>query len=205
MIRQHLAERNITDPEVLRAMEAVPREAFILPSEYDEAYDDHPLRIGCGQTISQPYIVAYMTQLLKAERGMKVLEIGTGSGYQTAVLAELGLEIVSIERHEPLLDQAVERLEKLGYAGHVEFLLGDGSVGSPEDAPFERIIVTAASPRVPDSLVQQLADGGRMVIPVGIGSQRLVVVERHGERLDMVDGLGVIFVKLVGEEGFEES
>jgi protein-L-isoaspartate(D-aspartate) O-methyltransferase len=145
-----------------------------------------------------------MTQLLRLEPGMKVLEIGTGSGYQTAILVEMGAKVVTIERHEPLVDHAVEVLEKLGYADNIDFRVDDGTVGVPEDAPYDRIIVTAAGPEIPEALERQLAENGRMVIPVGIGNQKLVIVTRSGDKIVRIPDIGVIFVKLIGKEGFSE-
>ncbi len=202
MVKTQLASRDITDPRVLDAMGSVPRHAFVLPSDWDEAYDDHPLRIGCDQTISQPYIVAYMTQALQVTEDMRVLEVGTGSGYQTAVLAAMGADVYTIERHAPLLEQARERLAEIKYAERVHFRASDGTLGWPEEAPFDRILVTAAAPAVPASLQEQLADGGRMVLPVGEGRQSLQIVTRSGDRFRTRHDMGVVFVRLIGEEGF---
>lgn len=205
MLERHLRGRDIRNEAVLAAMTAVPRERFVFAVNQDEAYADHPLRIACGQTISQPYIVAYMSQLLQAEPGQTVLEIGTGSGYQTAVLAELNLRVITIERHEELLARAVEVLNALGYGPAIDFRLDDGTLGCPEDAPFDRILVAAAAPNVPDALRRQLADGGRMVIPVGTGIQQLCVVERHGDHYTDTSDLAVRFVDLIGKQGFPET
>ena len=167
MVRLHIEGAGILNDDVLRAMRAVPRHEFV-PVEYlSQAYENHPLPIGYGQTISQPYIVAWMTELMNLQPGEKVLEIGTGSGYQAAVLAELGfLEVYSIEIVPELTDIALERLEALGY-GKVHIRQGDGYYGWPEAAPFDAIIVTAAPDHLPAPLVDQLADGGRLVIPIG--------------------------------------
>jgi len=203
MVETQLRRRDIRAPEVLRAMGAVPRHRFVIPSDWDEAYDDHPLRIGCEQTISQPYIVAYMTQALAMKRGARVLEVGTGSGYQTAVLAEAGAQVYSVERHEPLLEQAEVRLAELGYTDRVHRRLGDGTLGWPEEAPFDGILVTAAAPAVPPALQGQLAPGGRMVIPVAGGrSQHLEIVTRRGETFETRRDMSVIFVRLVGAQGY---
>jgi protein-L-isoaspartate(D-aspartate) O-methyltransferase len=183
----------------------VPREAFV-PGAGSLAYDDRALPIESGQTISQPYIVARMTELLVIEPGDRILEIGTGSGYQAAVLACLGASVVTIERHPELARTAAERLAALGIPG-VDVRVGDGSVGAPDDAPWDGIIVTAAAPAIPDALRDQLAVGARLVIPVGPRYQQdLLVVERRGERdwEEWSDG-PVVFVPLVGEGGWQEG
>ncbi len=202
MVRKDLQGRDITDPEVLRAMREVPREAFV-PQEYrGQAYADGPLPIGEGQTISQPYIVALMTQLLKLEPGCEVLEIGTGSGYQTAVLAHLARKVYTIEKFEALSSRAQEVLGGLGIE-NVEFRIGDGSAGWPEGRTFDRIIVTAATPDLPAPVVEQLAEGGSIVAPVGTGtSQMLVVAEKFRGKLVEQHVCGCRFVRLVGEHGF---
>jgi protein-L-isoaspartate(D-aspartate) O-methyltransferase len=182
---------------VLDAMNTVPRHSFV-PQEYlDQAYEDHPLPIGYGQTISQPYIVALMTEKLKVKRGDKVLEIGTGSGYQAAVLAHIGMEVYSVEIIPELARAADERLKRLGYAVSVK--QGDGYLGWEEHAPYDAIIVTAAPDHVPQPLVKQLKDGGRLVIPIGPqGSwQTLWQFTRKGDDLQAVDLGGVAFVPLV--------
>lgn len=189
--------RGIEDPEVLMVLELVPRHLFV-PDEYrDLAYEDRPLPIGYGQTISQPYIVALMTQELGVKKGDKVLEIGTGSGYQAAILAQLGLEVYSIEIIPELAKAAEERLKKLGYQVHVK--QGDGYLGWPEHAPYDAIIVTAAPDHVPRALVEQLKDGGRLVIPVGPpgGYQTLWRFVKRGDELDAHDLGGVAFVPMV--------
>ena len=167
MVEQTIQGRGISDPEVLRAMRTVPRHEFVLPDLIDQAYDDHAMPIGYGQTISQPYIVAWMTELLELEPGEKVLEIGTGSGYQAAVLAELGyVDVYSIEIVPELANRAAQRLQELGYT-RVQVRQGDGYYGWPEQAPFDAIIVTAAPDHLPAPLAAQLAKGGRLVIPIG--------------------------------------
>ena len=204
MLDRDLAGRDIRDPEVLTAMERVPRHEFLPPPLRIYAYDDGPLRIGCGQTISQPYIVAFMTQALRVKPGMRVLEIGTGSGYQTAVLAAMGAEVYTVERHEDLSFAAEEVIDRLGYGDSVVMRVDDGTLGWPEEAPFDRIIVTAAGPRIPEALWEQLAEDGYMIIPVGEhrGTQRLVLAaKRGGVRVEEVL-LDVSFVPLVGREGF---
>ena len=161
-----LRRRGISDQAVLRAMDEVPREYFVAAGFTDTAYADQALPIACGQTISQPFVVAYMTEKLEVEPQHRVLEIGTGSGYQAAILARLAREVVSIERYRTLADAARERLKTLGYT-NVTIRSGDGMAGAPDLAPFDRIMVTAAAEEVPEALVAQLAEGGKMVLPVG--------------------------------------
>ncbi len=202
MVRKDIAARGITDARVLEAMRRVPRERFVWQVDRDQACTDHPIRIGEGQTISQPYIVALMTQELGLTGDEKVLEIGTGSGYQTAILAELARDVYTVERFETLSDRARELLDDLGHAG-VHYRVGDGTLGWPEEAPFDAIIVTAGAPRVPDALREQLADDGRLVIPVGgEGYQDLMLVTRAGEDFSERKVCGCSFVKLVGAEGW---
>ncbi len=204
MLDRDLAGRDITDRAVLGAMRRVRRDLFIPESVRVYAYDDTPLRIGCGQTISQPYVVAFMTQTLGLRPGMRVLEIGTGSGYQTAVLVELGAEVFTIERHDDLSLAAEHALDRLGYGDRVTMRVDDGTLGWPEEAPFDRILVTAAGPKVPSRLTDQLADGGRLLIPVGEhrGRQDLVLVTRTGGTFHRESILPVSFVPLVGADGF---
>jgi protein-L-isoaspartate(D-aspartate) O-methyltransferase len=205
MVARQLRERGIRDPGVLEAMARVPREAFVPEWQRDAAYADAALPIPGGQTISQPYVVARMTELLEVAPGMRVLEIGTGSGYQAAVLAELGAWVVSIERVPELAASARERLRRLGYGERVDVRVGDGSMGDADGAPWPRIITTAAAPRVPIPLREQLdPNDGRLVIPVGGRThQELLVVERHGQEwIERSDG-SVVFVPLVGEAGWE--
>jgi protein-L-isoaspartate(D-aspartate) O-methyltransferase len=161
-----LRRRGISDQSVLRAMDEVPREYFVAPGFAESAYADQALPIACGQTISQPFVVAYMTEKLEVEPAHRVLEIGTGTGYQAAILARLSREVVSIERYRTLADAARERLKTLGYS-NVTIRAGDGMAGAPDLAPFDRIMVTAAAEEVPEALVAQLAEGGKMVLPVG--------------------------------------
>ncbi len=197
MVATQLRPRGIEDESVLAAMARVPRHLFVPASAAPFAYADEPLPIGRGQTISQPYIVAYMTEALRIEAGGKVLEIGTGSGYQTAVLAEVAGEVWTVELVEELSRRAEKQLEALGYAG-IHFRVGDGSEGWPEAAPFDGIIVTAAAPSIPEALEDQLAPGGRMIVPVGSGSQELVLVRREGDSFRRKKLIGVRFVPLVG-------
>ncbi len=161
-----LRRRGISDQAVLRAMDEVPREYFVAAELADSAYADQALPIACGQTISQPYVVAYMTEQLEVVAQHRVLEIGTGSGYQAAVLSRIVREVVSVERYRTLANLARERLKTLGYS-NVDIVAGDGFAGAPERAPFDRIIVTAAAERVPDALVEQLGEGGKLVLPLG--------------------------------------
>ncbi len=191
--------RDIRHPEVLRAMRQVPRHRFVLESHLAEAYEDHPLPIGHGQTISQPYIVAFMTERLEPQPSHRVLEIGTGSGYQAAVLAELVREVYSIEIVEPLATRAQSTLQELGYT-NVHVRAGDGYQGWPEAAPFDAIIVTCAPERVPTPLVNQLREGGRMIIPIGpLFDQQLVLLEKRGTNVVRQAVLPVRFVPMTGQ------
>ena len=203
MVDEQLARRGITDARVLAAMRRVPRHRFVEEALRPRAYGDHPLPIGEEQTISQPYIVGLMTALLELEGGEKVLEIGTGSGYQTAVLAELARRVCSIERLPRLAERARALLEELGYT-NVWIRVGSGTLGWPDEAPFDRILVTAGGPAVPPPLFQQLAEGGRMVVPLGDEvNQRLTLVEKvRGEMRTRSHG-ECKFVKLVGKYAWE--
>ncbi len=193
-----LRRRGIVDQAVLRAMDEVPREHFVPAAQAATAYADRALPIDCGQTISQPYVVAYMTEQLRIKPGHRVLEIGTGSGYQAAVLSRLAREVVSIERYRTLAEAARTRLHTLGY-DNVEVMLGDGLKGAPDRAPFDRILVTAAAEEVPQALVEQLADGGVMVLPLGphAGTQELVRLTATRDGLRREDLLAVRFVPLL--------
>jgi protein-L-isoaspartate(D-aspartate) O-methyltransferase len=203
MVRDQLRARGIRDELVLAAMAIVPRERFVGDAQGPWAYADDALPIEAGQTISQPYVVARMTELLAPRPGERVLEVGTGSGYQTAVLATLGAHVLSLERHPELARLARQRLEDLGLADRVEIRVADGSVGAPDDGPFAGIIVTAAAPAIPAALRNQMADGGRMVIPVGPrGQQDLMMVVRTGNDWHETSDGPVVFVPLIGEEGF---
>lgn len=204
MVERQLASRNIVDPLVLSAMGRVPREQFVDPDFKNSAYQDGPLPIGCGQTISQPYIVALMTQALDLRGGENVLEIGTGSGYAAAVLAELAGNVITIEYISELAKRAEKQLAALGYT-NILVINGDGTKGYPANAPYDAIVVTAGGPDVPESLKQQLKTGGRLVIPVGATSsiQSLVKVVREDQNsFSYEDICGVRFVPLVGEEGW---
>jgi len=191
--------RGIKDKDVLRAMQTVPRHEFVPPECVDQAYEDHPLPIGYGQTISQPYIVAVMTELLQLRRDSRVLEVGTGSGYQAAILAELTEQVYTVEIVQPLFEAAKERLARLGYS-NVTVKYGDGYHGWEEHAPYDAIIVTCAPEHIPQPLIDQLADGGRMVVPVGPPGayQALWLVERRGEEVKSTQLMGVAFVPLTG-------
>jgi protein-L-isoaspartate(D-aspartate) O-methyltransferase len=198
MVRNQVMHRGINDPAVLAALRKVPRHLFI-PEDYRrEAYEDYPLPIGEGQTISQPYIVALMTQMLDIKPGCKVLEIGTGSGYQAAVLAEMGADVYTIEILPALAEQARDRLHRLGYDG-VHVLVGDGYRGYLAAAPFDAIIVTAAPEKIPQPLVDQLKVGGRLVVPIGKYTQELKLVRKEGNGTTTEDMLPVRFVPMVGE------
>ncbi len=195
-----LERRGIDDSDVLRAMKAVPRHAFIPDTQTSPAvvYGDHPLPIGLGQTISQPYIIAYMTQRLKLKPGHRVLEIGSGCGYQSAILAELGADVTGIERLESLVGFARNVLDQLGYE-RIRLIHGDGYRGLPDELPFDRIIVSCAPPEIPDNLLRQLADGGRMIVPVGVDNQALTVVDRQSGRFVQHADLAVRFVPMIKE------
>jgi protein-L-isoaspartate(D-aspartate) O-methyltransferase len=204
MVERQLRGRDIKDPRVLAAMAAVPREAFVPDRERGAAYQDGPLPIGSGQTISQPYMVARMTELINVASGERVLDIGTGSGYQAAILAELGCQVTSIEREPDLAASAAARLASLGYADRVEVRTGDGTLGAPDVAPVDAIVVAAAAPAIPEALREQLGDGRRMVIPVGTRrEQQLIVVERHGDEWREWSDGPCVFVPLIGEAGWD--
>jgi protein-L-isoaspartate(D-aspartate) O-methyltransferase len=205
MVRQQLGRRGITDTRVLAAMAWAPREWFLPPDLARQAYRDGPLPIGSGQTISQPYIVALMTVALAPQRTQRVLEIGTGSGYQTAVLAHLVARVFTIERLPDLLVEAEERFRRLGIQ-NVETRLGDGAAGWPEAAPFDGVLVTAATPRVPAPLLEQVAPGGRLVAPIGDhDEQELVILERRATGWHERRAGGVRFVPLVSRLAFPED
>jgi protein-L-isoaspartate(D-aspartate) O-methyltransferase len=206
MVEIQLRGRGIADERVLAAMAVVPRERFVPPDLRFHSYGDEALPIASGQTISQPYMVARMTELLEPRPGLRVLEIGTGSGYQAAVLAQIGCSVLSVERHAPLADAARIRLEQLGLAESVTIVVGDGSVGRPDEAPFDGIVVTAAAPTVPDAMAAQLVEGGRLVIPIGPRRrQELVLVVRRGAGFERRDCGPCVFVPLVGAAGFTEE
>jgi len=204
MVERQLRGRGIADKRVLQAMGTVPRELFVEPGMRRRAYDDAALPIAFGQSISQPYVVARMVELLEPMDGQRVLDIGTGSGYGAAVLAAMGCTVVSIERHARLAEGARDRIRQAGYGDRVDVRIGDGTLGEPLGAPWPRIVVGAAAPRIPETLREQLdPDGGRLVLPVGGQfEQRLVLVVRQGsEWLEQDDG-SVVFVPLIGAEGY---
>jgi protein-L-isoaspartate(D-aspartate) O-methyltransferase len=206
MVATQLRARGIRDERVLRAMAAIPRERFVPEEQRAYAYADGALPIAAGQTISQPFIVARMTELLDPQPGDRVLEIGTGSGYQAAILALLGCQVVSIERQAELATAARVRIAEIGLGGAVEVRVGDGSVGDPAGAPWDGIVVTAAAPAIPMALREQLdPDGGRLVIPVGRRShQDLILVVRDGDEWRETNDGPVVFVPLIGAEGFPD-
>ena len=202
MVQEQLAARQISDRRVLAAMRTVPRHAFVLPDVRHLAYRDSPLPIGSDQTISQPFVVAYMSQLLALNGTEIVLEVGTGSGYQTAILCQLARQVYSIERHRALVEQAAARLDALDIH-NVELLIGDGSQGLPDMAPFDAILITAVAPVLPITLRSQMADNGRLVLPVGNPQhQYLERVTRHGDTWQTERLLPVSFVPLIGRYGF---
>lgn len=202
MVELQMEARGISDPAVLAAMRQVPREEFVPQDVRAHAFDDSALPIGEGQTISQPYMVAYMTEQLRLTHDCRVLEVGTGSGYQCAVLAHLARRVFTIERIAGLQSAAMARLARLG-STNVEARAGDGSVGWPDEAPFDRIIVTAGAPHVPQPLIDQLVDGGILIAPVGgMDEQRVVRVTRQGGSVSAIALLACRFVKLLGREGW---
>jgi protein-L-isoaspartate(D-aspartate) O-methyltransferase len=205
MVRSQLAARGIRSRRVLAAMAWVPREWFVPPAQSRQAYEDQPLPIGNGQTISQPYVVALMTEHLAPGRRDRVLEVGTGSGYQAAVLARLASQVYTTERLPDLLVEAEDRFRRLRLT-NIETMLGDGAGGWPERAPFDGILVAAAAPKVPGPLLEQLAVGGRLVIPIGdLTEQELIVVTRTPTRFEQRRAGGVRFVPLISRLGFRED
>jgi protein-L-isoaspartate(D-aspartate) O-methyltransferase len=206
MIRRQVMDRGITDERVLSALRSVPRDRFFSVQSAAEAFADRAAPIGHGQTISQPYMVALMTERLDVQPNHKVLEIGTGSGYQTAILAKLAGEIYSVERVKPLLDEAWNRLMDMNVR-NVHFRHGDGTLGWPEAAPFDRILIAAGAPTMPrELLLNQLKDGGLAVLPVGPeDEQMLVTIRRNGQKLETTEVCPCRFVKLVGHEGWAKE
>jgi protein-L-isoaspartate(D-aspartate) O-methyltransferase len=204
MVADQLRARGIADARVLDVMGRIPRERFIIDAVRRHAYDDEALPIESGQTISQPFMVARMTELLAARPGDRILEIGTGSGYQAAILAALGARVTTVERHEDLAATARARLAELGFGDDVDVRVGDGSLGLPDEGPWDGIIVTAGAPDISHALREQLADGARLVIPVGSRDRQiLTVVTRHGtEWTERPDG-ACVFVPLVGVGGWD--
>jgi protein-L-isoaspartate(D-aspartate) O-methyltransferase len=205
MVEEQLVRRGISDEKVLNAFRKVPRHEFVAAEFLESAYNDYPLPIGDGQTISQPYMVALMTECLNLDGGEKVLEIGTGSGYQAAILAEIVKDVYSVERFPSLADSARKTLERLGYRNCL-ITVGDGTLGWAEHAPYDAVIVTAGAPGIPESLIKQLSGKGRLVIPIGGGfGQVLTVVEKRGLSVVTREICGCVFVPLVGKEGWPES
>jgi len=203
MVEEQLRARGIRDERLLAAMAKVPSEAFISAEDIANAYGDYPLPIGAGQTISQPYIVAVMVEALELQPNDRVLEVGSGTGYQAAILGELCAEVWSIERHAELADKALEILQRLGYS-NIHVVTGDGSLGLPEQAPFDKILVAAAAPRVPETLVAQLVDGGQLVVPVGSRQEQQVqVIRKIGNETTVSLRDPCRFVPLLGEQGWE--
>jgi protein-L-isoaspartate(D-aspartate) O-methyltransferase len=200
MVEQDIRDRGVKDPAVLAAMAKVPRHAFVDASYRNRAYEDHPLPIGEGQTISQPYVVALMTEALRLRRGDRVLEIGTGSGYQAAVLAEIVKEVYTIEIRKPLANRAETTLSGLGY-GKVNVKHGDGYFGWEEHAPFDAIIITAAANHIPSPLIKQLKEGGRLIVPLGstVYFQTLTLATKRNNELEVEQMSPVAFVPMVGE------
>jgi protein-L-isoaspartate(D-aspartate) O-methyltransferase len=203
MVEEQLRSRGVRDARVLAAMGKVPREDFIFGKYLGDAYGDHPLPIGAGQTVSQPYIVAAMVEALDLASSDRVLEVGTGTGYEAAILGELAAEVWTMERHEELAKAAREILARLGYA-NVHVVHGDGSLGLPERAPFDRILVAAAAPHIPESLVAQLVVGGKLVVPVGTRTEQQVhIVRKAGKEIVVTTDDLCRFVPLVGAEGWQ--
>jgi len=201
MVEEQLIPRGINNQKVLDALSRIERHKFIPENLKKSAYADFPLPIGEGQTISQPYIVALMTQYLGLAGKERVLEVGTGSGYQTAILAELAREIYSVERYDALANKAETVLNELGYK-NIKIKVGDGSLGWQEAGPFDRIIITAASPNVPEPLIEQLTDNGKLILPLGGGfGQVLTLIEKKGDKIKTTDICGCVFVPLVGKYG----
>lgn len=205
MVEHQIRRRGVSDPRVLAAMEKVPRHCFLSDPNDHVAYDDMPVPIGSGQTISQPYMVAIMTELLRLEGLEHVLEVGTGSGYQAAILSELCAEVFGLERFESLAERARSVLAELGYR-NVTVIVGDGTLGYPPKAPYDRIIVTAAAPKIAQPWLDQLVEGGRLVLPLGDRwSQVLTVVTKREGTTEQESHGGCVFVPLVGEHGWESG
>ena len=206
MVAQQIAGRGLADAALLDAFREVPRELFVAPDLAGEAYEDRPLPIEAGQTISQPYIVAFMIDAARVRPGQRVLEVGAGSGYAAAILGRIADSVVAIERHPELARIASERMERLGYR-NVRIVEGDGTLGFAEEAPYDAILAAAAGRDVPEALLDQLAEGGILVMPVGApsGAQRLVRVRRRGGRFELEELDAVRFVPLIGEQGWPEE
>ena len=204
MVDEQLRRRGICDERLLAAMERVPRHEFIPQDSWDAAYRDHPVPIGQGQTISQPYIVAAMVHWLNLQPTDLVLEVGTGTGYEAAILAELAAEVVTIDRQPELAEEAARNFDRLGYE-NIRVAVGDGTLGVPEFAPYDAIIVAAAAPSVPPALIEQLAERGRLILPVGSrDSQVIQLLRKHEGEVITTSLEGARFVPLLGEKGFSE-
>jgi len=205
MVQRQLIARNIFNPRIIKAFQKVPREEFVPEKYRQSAYSDYPLAIGCGQTISQPFITALMTQAIDLTDDDCVLEVGTGSGYQTAVLAEIAKKVFTIERISALSENARIKLEELGYK-NIFFHVGDGTCGWPQNSPYQAITVTAASPDIPSPLIEQLSLGGKMVIPVGGRfGQTLILIRKSKEGLERKRVCGCVFVPLIGKFGWQKN
>lgn len=205
MVEEQLIRRGISDKKVLDAFRKVPRHEFIPEEFWGSAYNDYPIPIGNSQTISQPYMVALMTESLRLSGDERILEIGTGSGYQMAILAEIAKEVYSVERIQELADNAKKNLDKLGYV-NCKIKVGDGTLGWEEYAPYVGIVVTAGAPRIPESLAKQLKDQGRLVIPIGGGfGQILTITEKRGNSFMTQEVCGCVFVPLIGKEGWPDA
>jgi protein-L-isoaspartate(D-aspartate) O-methyltransferase len=203
MVERQIAARGVRDPRVLEAMKQIPRHLFVPPPYQESAYHDRPLPIGEGQTISQPYIVAVMTELLELRPNDTVLEIGTGSGYQSALLSEIVSSVISVERLPAIAERARTNLQKLGIT-NVEIVIGDGTLGWPKKAPYNGILITASTPDIPPPLIEQLAEGGCLVAPVGgYGYQELVKLTKRGGKVERTYHGGVAFVPLIGRYGWQ--
>ena len=205
MVKEQLEKKGIRNPKVLDAFRAVPRHLFVNPADEGAAYEDRPLALSGGQTISQPYMVALMSEALDVSPGHRTLEVGTGSGYQAAILAELGAKVHTVERLPELSEQARQRLERAGYMD-IRYKVGDGTLGWPEEPPFDRIVVTAGAPDVPIGLLTRLGEGGVLVVPVGSDQVQDLMRYRRGEgRVSMERLCRCSFVKLIGAEGWPEN
>jgi len=205
MVEEQIASRGVRDQRVLAAMRMVPREVFVPTDQAEAAYDDCPLPIGSGQTISQPYIVAVMIEAAELKPDERVLDVGTGSGYAAAVMSRIASEVFTIERHAPLSDEARRKFDTLGYS-NIHLCTGDGTKGWLEAAPFDAIVVAASGPATPRALKDQLAIGGRLVVPVGNETQHLLRIRRtHESRFEEEDLGLVMFVRLIGEEGWKSD
>ncbi|MBI4744767.1 MAG: protein-L-isoaspartate(D-aspartate) O-methyltransferase [Actinobacteria bacterium] len=204
MVNDQIIGRGIKDKCVIEAMLEIPRHLFVLYADRDLAYGDYPLSIGEGQTISQPYMVAWMTEILSLKGEEKVLEIGTGSGYQGAILAKLSKEVYTIERHKVLAERVEKIYDELGIK-NIKVIIGDGTEGLSLYAPYDRIIVTAGTPKIPPPLIEQLGDGGRLVAPIGTSYlQMLILLEKNGEKTKITELGSCVFVPLVGKFGWKE-